>query len=105
MPEDIEFDMWEVLHVSCAGYNSKIDEDMIGVLCGIRDKKFSTDIANDLKLPEEYVELLQAIVCSAGLAEYGTSPRGCWFDYHLCADEFIEKCNTWFKQKWAKDEG
>ena len=66
--------------ISCGGYNSEVDEDVINVAKLIRDKRpiFYTDIAKELNLKPTHVELIQYILCSLDFAEYGTSPRGCW---------------------------
>lgn len=97
-----EFDMWEVLGIPCAGYSSSLDEAMIGVLCGIKDKKFNSDIAHELNLNEDFVELMQSIACSAKLATYGTSPRGAFPEDEKALSIFIEKADEQFKKKWAE---
>lgn len=99
--KESEFDMWEALGVPCAGYSSSIDDAMIGVLIGISKHQYCSDIAKELKLPEDYVELLQSIACSAGLAEYGTSPRGAFPKDIVQLDTFIEKCDSYYGDKWG----
>lgn len=46
----------------------------------IKDERpiFYTEIADKLKITPEFVQLVQYLLCGADLAEYGTSPRGCW---------------------------
>jgi hypothetical protein len=70
------------------------------------EPSFLTDIMKRLDLPEKYVELIQYILCSAGLCDYGTSPRGCFFIDRAAARQFIEKCEKYFHNHWegADDE-
>lgn len=72
-------EIWENL-IKNGGYNSAIDNDIISIMKSIRDDedKWYQVIAKKLNLREEYVELIQYILCTLDYAEYGTSPRGCW---------------------------
>ena len=99
--QGVELDPWTDLGLHCVGYSSKIDSDMIVVLRGIRAKRFCTDIAQENHLSAEYVELLQSILASADIVEYGTSPRGCFFMDDKRADEYIKMWETYYKNKWG----
>ncbi len=71
----------------------------------IRDKKYNSDIAIELDMSTSHVELIQYILCSADICEYGTSPRGCWFNTYppekaIDADEYIAKWKEYYQQKW-----
>lgn len=61
-------------------YSMALDTDLLNVLemaAGSGDKYYS-DIARKLELDGKYVELLQHVLCTLDLCDYGTSPRGCW---------------------------
>jgi len=85
------YDMWEDLGLSCAGYNSEIDADVIAV-CEHIISSFdeSTPEPKPLDLDDKYVELIKYILCNAGLCDYGTSPRVC-FSNRGKLEEFLEK--------------
>lgn len=104
-PEEA-FDMWEALGISCGGYNSAIDALVIRVMQDILDNRpvYVTDIATRLGVTPEMVELIQYILCSADLCEYGTSPRGCWFIDTQQAVAFIQKCVESHAAKWKEDD-
>lgn len=70
----------DCLKLSCGGYNGAVDDDVLAVMRLIADCRpiYVTEIAAETGLAPNYVELIQYILCSADLCEYGTSPRGCW---------------------------
>jgi glucan biosynthesis protein len=104
MNED-EWHFWsDEAKLSCVGYSSRLDYDALNVLKGIAEKKYNTDIAQELGLPEQYVELLQSIFCSVDWCEYGTSPRGCWIDPSKDADELIAKFERYYRDRWSSSE-
>lgn len=98
------FDPWQALGLHCSAYSSTTDEAAIAVLKGIRDKLYSTDIAERAKLDETLVELLQEIFCSADWCEYGTSPRGCWFIEDGFGDRIITAWEAYYKRHWEGSE-
>jgi Mn-dependent DtxR family transcriptional regulator len=71
-------EVWEL--ITCGGYNSSVDDIIVKVMECIKTDRpiYVTDIADKLKLQDDFVELIQYIICSLDYAEYGTSPRGCW---------------------------
>lgn len=75
--------LWDVLGISCGDYNTAIDEHILSVMEEInKGPCFVTDLSETLGLDRHYVELIQYLICSAEMGEYGTSPRGCWLtDY------------------------
>jgi hypothetical protein len=101
--EQEEPDFWELVGLHCVGYNSQIDEDALAVLKGIAVGKYCTDIANELGLPAQYVELLQSIFCSADWCEYGTSPRGCWINPKLDAGAVVDWFEGYVQRQWRRD--
>lgn len=72
----------EKLHNWCGGYNGSIDDLMLNVLELSDSQKYENSwyahIAKKAGVPEDYVELINYVLCSADLMEYGTSPRGAW---------------------------
>lgn len=100
MSDDWDFWTDEVKSLHCVGYNSKIDYDALAVLEGIQFKEYCTEIATKTGLPAEYVELLQSIFCSAGWAEYGTSPRGCWLT--KSGETGISKFAAYVEARWGR---
>lgn len=103
--DEFGWDFWEEVGLSCVSYNSQIDEDALAVLKGIRANKYNTEIAAELGLPAQYVELLQSIFCSAGWCEYGTSPRGCWLKEYddAKADAMVAKFEAYVRNMWRHD--
>lgn len=97
------WDFWEEAKIHCASYNSNIDLDLYRVFCGIVAKKFNTDIAAELKLPPQYVELLQSILCSMSWCDYGTSPRGCFVDLDHDPEVLRAKLLDYLGRKWNMD--
>lgn len=100
---DTPWDFWEEAGLSCVSYNSDIDFDLYRVFCGVIEKKFNTDLASELKLPEQYVELLQSILCSVGWCDYGTSPRGCFVDHRHDPEELRGRLLDYLGRKWNMD--
>lgn len=76
--EDEDTFLWDALKVPLGGYNSEVNNDILKVMCLIQLGKFNTDISQETGMTKAHVELIQYILCSADLADYGTSPRGCW---------------------------
>ena len=77
----VEFSPHEAIGVRYASYNSDIDDDIINVMRGIRDGLFCTDIAAKYAMSPSHVELIQAILIGADIADYGTSPRGSFVNF------------------------
>ena len=99
-----EFDMWESFKIRCGGYNSATDWNMINVMECVLDGNFNSDIALKLSIDTEHVELIQYILCSCDLCEYGTSPRGCFPKNRESFKSFIDKCKTATVKKWSESE-
>jgi len=102
-PEDLEQpSFWDILGIPKGTYNSAVDEHIIYVIDRMIPKPyaaFSSDIAKEKGWPEEYVELIKYILCSAELAEYGTSPRGAWINHDL-ADLMPKVIERW-RANWT----
>lgn len=75
---DLDDQLWDALGV-LGGYNSSVDNDIRAVLKSMRPGYiYNDDIAIATGLSRTHVELIQYLLCNAELADYGTSPRGCW---------------------------
>lgn len=106
---EITWNPWEEWGLNCVCYTSQIDEDMINILKCIRDKKYMSAIAKELNLQEQYVEFIQCILASKNIVEYGTSPRGCWFNenpYHkeieaIKPDAYIAEWEKYYEERWG----
>lgn len=99
--DDAEWDFWDAAGLRCSGYDSKVDDDVIRVFIETSSSDhWHADIAKRLGLNESYVLLLIEALCSAGLCEYGTSPRGAW----AVSSSYwpnLAKLLTWFSDKWG----
>lgn len=58
---------------------------------------FYDEIVEKTGLDEKFVLLIQEILCSADLAEYGISPRGCWLTPK--GEEFLKKLPGLIKER------
>lgn len=98
--DDDNWDFWRTSGLTCSGYDSDIDLDLINVFKETaKDSHWFKDIAINLNLNEKYVCLLIEILCSANFCEYGTSPRSAWAiksEY----EENLNKLENWYLQKW-----
>lgn len=74
--------LWNTLlgERNCATYDGAVDSEVLRVLGLIISKRviYYTDIAKELNLEPNHVQLIQFLLCTADLCEYGCSPRGCW---------------------------
>lgn len=87
-------DFWsDILGINCAGYNSAIDKLVINVMERMTERKFFADSEQD--------ELISYLLCGAGLAEYGTSPRGAWICHNL--QDLMPSVIARFKKDWSVD--
>lgn len=109
--ENIEI-MWDILGIECGGYNSDTDNDVFHVLVFLymyRNNsgvsKFVDNIAKYTGMSESHVELIQYIICSRELADYGTSPRGCWLtDLGVYVTEQLILADSRAKEKEKNEE-
>jgi hypothetical protein len=97
-----DYDFWEDVGLTCGGYNSDIDEDLINVFIQTSINNWYSEIAKTLGLDEKYVIILLEILCAADFCEYGTSPRGAW----AIQDTFesnLKKLTVWYEHKWNEE--
>jgi hypothetical protein len=101
-----EWDPWGALGVPNGGYCSEIDGHGLAIFekirSGIAAGGYVTDIVGALGLEPHYVELWQYIFCSAGWADYGTSPRGCFVVDNEAADTRIAQWRDYMARTWAE---
>jgi hypothetical protein len=88
------FDPWDLFPCVYGSYSSEFDDMAIEVLSDIRDKTYNrTDLA---------AEMFREMLCTAGLCDYGTSPRVCFpsavFKEKL--PQFIERWREYSKIRW-----
>ena len=87
--------LWDSLlgENNCASYDGLVDLDVLNIIQCIAESenKFYDDISTKLNIPMTYVQLVQYLLCSTPteLADYGTSPRGCWLTTE--GEAFYEK--------------
>lgn len=83
---------------NCATYDGAIDLDVLRVARIIREKRpiFYTEIAKELEIQDRYVQLIQYLLCGVNLAEYGTSPRGCWLTKQ--GEQWLENFEPYYQE-------
>ncbi|MGO7273906.1 hypothetical protein ACCT18_01210 [Rhizobium ruizarguesonis] len=89
-----EFSPYEAIGVPYASYNSDIDDDILNVMRGVRDRMYCSDIATKYGMSPSHVELIQALLIGAALADYGSSPRGSFIN-HDAKDVFHRLLKYW----------
>lgn len=102
--EDDDYNFWYEEFNLIAAYNGQIDLDFQNVLRCISEKKFSTEIAKELNLTPEYVELVQTMFCNINWCEYGTSPRGCWIIHNIKYEDLDAKLKEHYYNHWIKEQ-
>lgn len=78
--ESSDIDTLTLMGFNYSTYNTKVYNELRGVISCIANGEFNSGIAKKLDLTESHVELIQYILCDKGLVDYGTSPRGCWLE-------------------------
>ena len=73
-------------------YNKELDKDIWLVMEHLNEGLYLTEISSKTQLSEKYIELIQHVLCREYLADYGTSPRGCWLSKkgEIYLDKFRE---------------
>lgn len=69
--------LWNVIGCSCGGYNGDLDELLLGLVNNYIEKGDNNGIFFD-KTRQNEIELLNYIMCSSDILDYGTSPRFPW---------------------------
>jgi len=80
--EDPDFycDLWEIVEVGCGGYDNVWDSKLRLVVEDLlsSDPKGIFLSKTNLNILESDIEILNYILCSADICNYGTSPRFPW---------------------------
>lgn len=71
-------DLLALLGFHCSTYNGQVYNELMQVITEIYHGQFNSTISFNQKLSPSHVELIQYTLCGRNLADYGTSPRGCW---------------------------
>lgn len=90
------FDPWDLFPSLYGSYNSEFDDMAIDVLSDIRDGTYNrVDLA---------AEMFQEMLCTAGLCDYGTSPRVCFASGALKEElpRFIERWREYADIVWHR---
>lgn len=93
-----DFDPWDVFPALYGGYSSDFDCCAIQVLEDLRDKTWTR---HDLA-----AEMLREMLCTAGLCDYGSSPRVCFPtpEFKALLPDLIEKWRAYSLVAWGEDE-
>lgn len=88
------FDPWEVFPSLYGSYSSEFDDMAILVLDNVLNKRWGSGHGEGLAH-----EMFREMLCTAGLCDYGTSPRGCFPDW---SEDGIEELLTNLLTKWCE---
>lgn len=94
------FDPWEMFNESLYGsYSSEFDEMALTVLRNIREGKSGAGHGESLAH-----EMFREILCTAGLCDYGTSPRTCFPtpEFANLLPELIGKWERYSQCRWGE---
>jgi hypothetical protein len=91
------FDPWNLFPALYGSYSSEFDDMAIAVLMEIRDRK-----------KERYdlgAEMFREMLCTAGLCEYGTSPRVCFatVEFEPLVPTLVDRWTQYRTSAWMKN--
>lgn len=99
--ETLEDDPWLYFNMGCGGYCSGIDRSIIQIVeCLCKKQTYYSEIAKQLELDEQFVELVLYILCSNHICDYGVSPRGCWIDHSIDKEKLMKAFISYFEKTW-----
>ena len=95
-----ECDPWAAFPAFYGSYSSDFDDMAILVLENIRDGKWGADNGEGLAH-----EMFREVLCTSGLCNYGTSPRGCFPEPEFAEvlPALIEKWRAYRDAQWQDD--
>ena len=99
-------DPWDKLNLGCCGYNSELDRAAIWVLeATASGMNWCDDIAKLTGLDPLLIELLQSVFSSPEepIFNYGSSPRGAFFESPESADSYIKRWRDYYKTSWDEE--
>ena len=73
-----DYDVLTLMGFKHSTYNGQVYNELWDVITGVANVEFNSSIAESLNLSKTHVELIQYLLCDKELADYGTSPRGCF---------------------------
>lgn len=90
------FDPWDLFPCVYGSYSSAFDDMAITVLSNIRDGKFEKE--------ELAAEMFREMLCTTGLCDYGTSPRGCFAssEFAPLLPTLIERWKEYARLRWGE---
>ena len=91
---DEVFDPLGDISLPIGSYSSAFDDMAILVLDNILNKRWGGDHGEELAH-----EMFREMLCTAGICDYGTSPRGCFPDWSV---DGIEELLTTLLSKWRE---
>lgn len=102
---DLDHPVFSRITKSIDPYSAGIDLDIYRVAkeIGRPGFKYMTEIAEATGLEENYVELIQTLLCAADWCNYGTSPRGCFPDDDNVYPQLLEQLKSYIAKKWDVD--
>lgn len=90
------FDPWEMFPAVYGSYSSEFDRLAIDVLTDIEHgTRYRTDLA---------AEMFREMLCTAGMCDYGTSPRTCFATapFKAVLPRLIERWREFTDLRWGK---
>ena len=93
-PDD-EFDPWELFPSLYGVYSSEFDDCALAVLNELITRRvYRCDLG---------AEMFKELLCTAGLCNYGTSPRGCFpiEEFKPFLRPLIERWETYYTRQWG----
>jgi hypothetical protein len=93
------FDPWAAFPCLYGSYSSDFDDMAILVLDNLLNKRWGPDHGEGLAH-----QMFREMLCTAGLCDYGTSPRGCFPDHSTVFPEMLplllEKWRSYRSIQW-----
>jgi len=95
--EEEVFDPWDLFPYVYGSYSSAFDDMAIEVLENMQNKTFKEESLAH--------EMFREMLCVKELAEYGTSPRGCWAngEFRDLLPELLAKWKEYRKLTWETE--
>ena len=98
---DEVFDPWAAFPCLYGSYSAAFDNMAILVLDNILNKRWDGDHGEELAH-----EMFREMLCTAGLCDYGTSPRGCFpdprvSDIDALLTALLEKWRAYREAEWS----
>ena len=78
--EDVDWweSLWQAIGCSCGGYSGELDQLLLGLVLNYMNEDSENNGIFYDKSRQNEIEILNYIMCSADILEYGSSPRFPW---------------------------